>query len=304
MSEGRKYDNGKLRFDLVPIEELEELVRVYTEGAKKYDDNNWQKVDKAESRYFAALLRHACKWRKGEKIDSEFGTHHMAHVAWNALSLMWFDRNSPTKKLDFSIAYDLIEPKEKRRPKILVDMDNVLADWIGEILKMAGKPPEYVQELTKFELEGDLKRVFEECHGETLYRNLPVIEGAQEGMRQLASIGDVFVVTACPIWKNGDNIYKAKADWLDEHFPWVGSKKMVIAHDKHVIDGDVLIDDAMHNVDPFLEERPNRLALVLRYPWNDDAKDLTACKTFANGGAAVWHSDWLSIVHEMQARYA
>jgi hypothetical protein len=38
--EGLKFDEGKLRFDLIPIYPLEELARVYTIGAKKYGDYN------------------------------------------------------------------------------------------------------------------------------------------------------------------------------------------------------------------------------------------------------------------------
>lgn len=34
--------DGKLRWDLLPLAEIEDIVRVYTEGAKKYADNSWQ----------------------------------------------------------------------------------------------------------------------------------------------------------------------------------------------------------------------------------------------------------------------
>ena len=41
MEKGLKLDFDKLRWDLLPIECVEEIVRVLTFGAKKYDDNNW-----------------------------------------------------------------------------------------------------------------------------------------------------------------------------------------------------------------------------------------------------------------------
>ena len=61
-------------------------------GAEKYADNNWQYVDNADDRYYAAILRHLVEWRKGSKIDSESGLNHLAHVMCNVLFLLWFDQ--------------------------------------------------------------------------------------------------------------------------------------------------------------------------------------------------------------------
>ena len=44
MNKGMKNDfkDDKLRWDLLPLKEIEDIVKVYTEGAKKYSDNSWQ----------------------------------------------------------------------------------------------------------------------------------------------------------------------------------------------------------------------------------------------------------------------
>lgn len=93
MGEGRKFDSEKLRWDLLDIESVEDLVKILTFGASKYEANNWQKVDNATERYYAALMRHLVAWRKGEKIDPESGYNHLAHVFCNTMFLIWFDRN-------------------------------------------------------------------------------------------------------------------------------------------------------------------------------------------------------------------
>ena len=81
MSEaGIKHDDGKPRWDLVQPLALEEYVAVLTHGAAKYGDNNWQRVERAESRYFAACLRHLWAWRRGETADPESGRHPLAHA--------------------------------------------------------------------------------------------------------------------------------------------------------------------------------------------------------------------------------
>lgn len=89
--EGVKFDNDKLRYDLLPMDALDEAVKRFTYGAKKYAPDNWQKVPDALNRYTAALLRHLSAWRQGEKIDPESGLTHIGAVAWNALVLVWFD---------------------------------------------------------------------------------------------------------------------------------------------------------------------------------------------------------------------
>lgn len=91
MNEGMKHDCGKPRMDLLPFEALEEVAKVLTFGAEKYADNGWQKVDHAESRYTAALLRHVVAAQRGERLDAESGLLHAAHVAANALFILWFE---------------------------------------------------------------------------------------------------------------------------------------------------------------------------------------------------------------------
>ena len=88
---GLKYDNDKPRMDLLPLDALEEVAKVLTFGAKKYAANTWQKVPDAERRYVAALLRHLTACEKGETNDTESGLTHAAHMATNALFILWFE---------------------------------------------------------------------------------------------------------------------------------------------------------------------------------------------------------------------
>lgn len=89
MSEqGRKYDGGKLRYDLIPVLALEETARVVTKGAEKYDDENWKLVPEGRRRYLAAAMRHIQQWRKGEIYDDEMGTHHIANAISNLMFIL------------------------------------------------------------------------------------------------------------------------------------------------------------------------------------------------------------------------
>lgn len=75
-----KYDDMKLRFDLVPFEAIEQLAAVLTFGALKYEPESWQEVPDAINRYRAALLRHYSAYVQGEDYDPDSGLHHVAHM--------------------------------------------------------------------------------------------------------------------------------------------------------------------------------------------------------------------------------
>lgn len=94
MEEGRKFDNEKLRWDLLPLECIEEVVKILTFGASKYGPNNWQNLENAEDRYYAALMRHLVEYKKGIRIDDESGLSHLSHLMCNVLFLIWFEKHS------------------------------------------------------------------------------------------------------------------------------------------------------------------------------------------------------------------
>lgn len=77
---GRKDDQEKPRWELLPVRPLLEVVKVLTVGAKKYGDYNWRHVEPFYERYYGALLRHISAWRMGETHDQETGLHHLAHA--------------------------------------------------------------------------------------------------------------------------------------------------------------------------------------------------------------------------------
>ena len=110
-TEGKKFDEGKLRYDLIPAYPLAEVARVYTIGAAKYDDRNWEQGI-AWGRIFRALLSHAWKWWRGQMFDSEDGQHHLSSVAWCALTLMEYEVTHP--ELDDRGRKDMYDVMEGR----------------------------------------------------------------------------------------------------------------------------------------------------------------------------------------------
>lgn len=87
----KKADAGKDRWELLPINQIRKVVKVLTDGAKRYGDNGWRSVDNPQERFYAAMMRHLYSWRTGDKIDKESGFNHMIHVICNAIFLAEFD---------------------------------------------------------------------------------------------------------------------------------------------------------------------------------------------------------------------
>lgn len=86
---GTKFDQGKLRWDLIPPE-FEEVVKVITYGATKYEDRNWERGINY-GRLIAATLRHLYAWIRGETNDPETGLHHLAHAGCDLMFLLTYE---------------------------------------------------------------------------------------------------------------------------------------------------------------------------------------------------------------------
>jgi len=116
-----RYDDNKIRHDLLPAWALNELAKIYTMGAKKYAPNNWRRGMKW-SRVLGSLKRHLNKMELGEDLDEESGLHHMAHVAWNAITLLEYYKIYPQGD---DRNHDYLT-----RPKIGLDIDEVLCNFV------------------------------------------------------------------------------------------------------------------------------------------------------------------------------
>jgi hypothetical protein len=129
-----RFSEGKVRHDLIAPWALNELARVYTYGCQKYDDDNWWKGLKWKKDVFGCILRHVWKWFRGEKFDDESGIHHLAHAAWNCLTLMSYERHNIGCDDRVPYELDLMDSNERdkriERWRELADQDK-LSEYNG-----------------------------------------------------------------------------------------------------------------------------------------------------------------------------
>lgn len=124
--EGLRYNQGKRRLDLVPTSFVDGVADVLGFGAQKYSDNNWRKGMKWSS-VVASLKRHLAAFEKGEDYDPESGLLHIDHVGCNLAFLKEYYKIAP--QFDDRLHGYL------NRPKIGLDIDEVICDWVGAWIK-------------------------------------------------------------------------------------------------------------------------------------------------------------------------
>lgn len=138
--------------------------------------------------------------------------------------------------------------------RIAIDMDEVLADPIDKFIslyqrdhgfnytldQMHGKE---FGELLPQELLPSL-RVYLNQKG--FFRDLKVIPGAVEVVKQLCDKYDVFIVSAATEFPLS---LEDKQAWLAEHFPFISWTNIIFCGHK-IVDVDIMIDDRARNFNP------------------------------------------------------
>lgn len=159
---GLRYNTGKARFDLLPVNAVNELTAVMTRGASKYAPRNWEK-GMPWTEVLASLERHLQAFKAGEDYDPESSLKHMAHVMANA---------------SFLTEYYTIYPEGDDRPhsylkkrKVGLDIDDVLADFCTHWMARFGTArPKF------WNFDSDMKAHIEEVQNdEEFWLNVPML---------------------------------------------------------------------------------------------------------------------------------
>lgn len=120
MSEAKRFNEGKIRYDLIPQFAEQEYAKVLTHGAVKYGEHNWTK-GMQWSKVIASLKRHIAAIEKGEDYDGESGHLHSAHVMCNAAFLTEYYKIHPQG--------DDRQHMYLRDIKYGLDIDEILCHW-------------------------------------------------------------------------------------------------------------------------------------------------------------------------------
>lgn len=119
-SKGLRYNKGKLRWSLLQWKALVEVLKVTEMGAEKYSPRNWEKGLSYSETYDSAQ-RHLVKWYLKEDNDEESKLSHLAHAAWNCLTLLEFELNRESYKSFDDRGKEVIKSVETKFVNSLVE---------------------------------------------------------------------------------------------------------------------------------------------------------------------------------------
>jgi len=164
-----------------------------------------------------------------------------------------------------------------KRPHILVDVDGVLADFVGAVLLRVNRLGLRVRipqahELTTWEIFDSLPPECQEFK-HTVYQDIKsvggcssikVYPGAKEGMAALREIADVTIVTSP--FKGSRTWVHEREEWLEEHFG-ITHKDVIHTGKKHLVQGDFFVDDKSSHIQDWVDHNIGK-AVVWDQPYN------------------------------------
>lgn len=139
---------------------------------------------------------------------------------------------------------------------ILIDLDGVVADWVGGVKRLfektnPGKVLAPVSEFKNYYLQDDYPHWKNELsvtsHSKGLYSSLELIPGALEALKDIENNCLHFIepfLCSTPDVKYEDQMcFTEKAAWVEKHLGSFWTERLILTQDKTVVFGDLLIDD-------------------------------------------------------------
>lgn len=162
------------------------------------------------------------------------------------------------------------------RPVVLVDVDDVLADFYTSALRIVGEilgcdvtagPRTTWDIIDAFGFTDAQTAAFKQAVGRSAFcASLVPYPGAREGIARLREIADVYAVTA-PF--HSLHWVSERDWWLAEHFGFT-RKQIVHTDAKYLVTGDVFIDDKPDHIRRWAA-RHTGAAVLWAQPYNVDA---------------------------------
>lgn len=161
--------------------------------------------------------------------------------------------------------------------RILLDVDGVLGDFAGEVIRFCNKglasdePLWTIHDATDFDiLEAmgleHLQEDLDQHLIDTDYcLHMPVLPGAVEFVEKLYHLDHEVVVVTSP-HRGVPKWCSQRMEWLYHHFG-IHADDVIFARVKHRVMGDCLVDDKPENVEGF-----GARGILLDQPWNQDVR--------------------------------
>lgn len=142
--------------------------------------------------------------------------------------------------------------RDKKRPVVVLDYDDVLFDFLGTVIdKYNKKKKKHIrrEQIKDWDLStvGDIHVFMDIIRDGNLWYEIPEKNESMKIVQRLINDGrwNVLICTACGSLEE----YEAKVHIIERKIPDFDVAKIVNIVDKHLIRGDVIIDDKIDNLD-------------------------------------------------------
>lgn len=157
---------------------------------------------------------------------------------------------------------------------VLVDMDEVIVDlmttWLINYRAHGGEHVER-EDILEYALEGRFKDMIKwwKCIDRFwVLDHAKPLPGAIDALRRLDAMCNVFIVTHARYEAKG-HAHEQKLLWLERYAPWFDRDKVIFTRQKHLVRGDVLIEDNIETLRRWkLANHHQGEAFLIDSPWN------------------------------------
>lgn len=162
------------------------------------------------------------------------------------------------------------------RPVVLLDCDGVLADFVGAALELIND--QLGKRFTRDDVTGwdftaslglqpDVGAWIKRQIGATkgFASSLDAYPGAVDGVRRLCEVAEVYVVTAP--WNSNATWAFERESWLKHNFG-IGHDRVIHTSAKHLVHGDILVDDKTSTCKQWRAAWPDGVVLRWSTPHN------------------------------------
>ncbi|MGL5977950.1 MAG: 5' nucleotidase, NT5C type [Erysipelotrichaceae bacterium] len=163
---------------------------------------------------------------------------------------------------------------KNNRPRLLFDMDDVITNFLGSVVDIYNmrKGTQYtIHEVRSWDLNGPFDAdIFDIFREEGFFLQLEEKNNATGVLKSLidSSRYDVYIITAC----NTATELMEKVQWMEKVLPSFNQSRIIACKEKHIIRGDMIIDDKVENLEacaPFME------CILYDMPHNQDCEQFT-----------------------------
>ena len=155
---------------------------------------------------------------------------------------------------------------------LLVDIDNVLNNFTETVLQYYNTEHDTkhtINDINQYGMEHALNIPFETLityfESDKVLWNCTPQPMAQKYLKILNELCDIYIVTARE-WSQLKDIKK----WFEKYYPFISDTQMIRCRDKHMVRGDIRIDDHLDNLLNCPDGR-----VIFDYPWNRNIDDET-----------------------------